>query len=272
MRILPLLLLLAVCFIVTAGKLLNETINGMPEKATSRIDPVITAALIGAAASIVTSPGNPPNTWELPSGTKINADDCWTDGGGACPNGNCLDSNGPRGIPIKTTELSCRGCFRGCRKQLCCKEQANWANTWDGSMNFECPRGHGIYRIRSHHDNKREDRIWQFSCKKVSMTNNCRWSGNANGWDGVMNFKCPRNGIITGAQSWHHNRHEDRIWRYRCCDSQEASGCKHRGDINDWDAPMDWTVPDGYALSGFYSHHSNKREDRRWNPYICKKF
>jgi len=137
-------------------------------------------------------------------------------------------------------------------------------------MNFECPQGEGIYKIRSNHDNHREDRIWEFTCKKMSMTRNCHWSGNANGWDSVMNFKCPNNGVITGALSVHHNHHEDRIWRYRCCDSEGVFECKHRGDINDWDAPMHWTVPDGYVLSGLYSHHDNGREDRRWNPYICK--
>merc|ERR1711962_1167664 len=151
MRIVPLLLLLAVCFVLTAGKLLNETIKGTLEKETTRKGggSDIAVALIEAGATIITSNGNPPNTWQLPSGTKINADDCWTDGGGACPNGNCLDNKGPRGIPIVTTELSCRGCFRGCRKQLCCKEQANWANVMDGDMNFECPQGHGIHKIRS---------------------------------------------------------------------------------------------------------------------------
>jgi len=271
MRILPLLLLLSVCFILTDGKLQNKTDKGTPKKET-RVDPssaVIIAAIIELGGTLLSA----PHTWQLPSGTKINAGDCWTDGGGACPNGNCMDNNGPRGIPISTTELSCRFCFRSCRKQLCCKEVTNWANVWDGSMNFECPQGEGIFKIKSYHDNRREDRIWEFTCKKMSMTNNCRWSGNANGWDDVMNFKCfngHNNGIITGAQSWHHNRHEDRIWKYRCCDLQGGYECKHRGDINDWDAPMDWTVPDGYVLSGFYSHHSNHREDRRWNPYICK--
>jgi len=273
MRILPLLLLLAVCFVLTDEKLQNKTAEGTPKKET-RVGPgaaTVAAALIGLGGQLITAPGTPPKTWLLPSGTKINAGKCWMDGGGTCPNGNCLDNNGPRGIPIAITEVSCPSfCFRSCRKKLCCEEVANWANVWDGAMNFECPQGEGISKIKSYHDNRREDRRWEFTCKTMSMTNNCYLARIANYWDEVMNFKCPNNGIITGALSLHHNHHEDRIWRYRCCDSTGAFECKHRGDINDWDAPMDWTVPDGYVLSGFYSHHSNRREDRRWNPYICK--
>merc|ERR1711962_762433 len=81
MRIVPLLLLLAVCFVLTAGKLLNETIKGTLEKETTRKGggSDIAVALIEAGASILTSNGNPPNTWQLPSGTKINAEDCWTE-------------------------------------------------------------------------------------------------------------------------------------------------------------------------------------------------
>ena len=52
------------------------------------VDPVITAALIGAGATLLTQSGNSGggNLWEL-GGQTIDSDDCWQDGGGACPNG-----------------------------------------------------------------------------------------------------------------------------------------------------------------------------------------
>lgn len=36
------------------------------------------------------------------------------------------------------------------------------------------------------------------------------------------------------------------------------------GYKNNWDAPLSWHVPNGYALVGVYSYHDNHREDRRY--------
>ena len=55
---------------------------------TDREPVSITAALIAAGASLLTSSGNHGSGhWQLKDGTKINADRCWQDGSGACPNG-----------------------------------------------------------------------------------------------------------------------------------------------------------------------------------------
>ncbi|XP_037790740.1 uncharacterized protein LOC119586123 [Penaeus monodon] len=84
---------------------------------------VITAALIGAGAQVVTAGGGESsNTWELPSGVKVSAENCWQDGSGPCPNGNCLD-RGRQGTVIKETTVSCRWfcVWRGhCKTQICC--------------------------------------------------------------------------------------------------------------------------------------------------------
>ncbi len=34
--------------------------------------------------------------------------------------------------------------------------------------------------------------------------------------------------------------------------------------VNDWDGRMDFRCPKNYAVSGMYSEHNNKKEDRRW--------
>ncbi|XP_042894217.1 uncharacterized protein LOC122268046 [Penaeus japonicus] len=85
---------------------------------------VITAALIAAGAQAVTAGagGGSSNTWELPSGVRINADTCWQDGSGPCPNGNCLDE-GRQGTVIKETTVSCNWfcVWRAhCKTQICC--------------------------------------------------------------------------------------------------------------------------------------------------------
>jgi len=39
--------------------------------------------------------------------------------------------------------------------------------------------------------------------------------------------------------------------------------------INGWDARMNYYVPSGWVLSGFFSVHDNGREDRIWKAVIC---
>ena len=36
------------------------------------------------------------------------------------------------------------------------------------------------------------------------------------------------------------------------------------------DKPISWTTPDGYAVVGAYSYHSNRAEDRRWSFRYAK--
>ena len=37
-----------------------------------------------------------------------------------------------------------------------------WKNDWDGRLSFSCPSGQHISWVQSEHDNKREDRRWDF--------------------------------------------------------------------------------------------------------------
>ncbi|XP_042871762.1 uncharacterized protein LOC122253057 [Penaeus japonicus] len=87
---------------------------------------VITAALISAGASLVSSDGGGgSSTWELPSGQRFDANKCWQDGSGPCANGNCLDNKGRRGIVIKETTVSCKWfcTWRAhCKTQICCSQ------------------------------------------------------------------------------------------------------------------------------------------------------
>lgn len=90
------------------------------------VDPVIGAAIIGAGATLLASSGGggaSTTVYQLNTGDLINADQCWQDGGGACPNGNCLDNDGRRGLVISQTDVDCKWyCpHRGhCKTQICC--------------------------------------------------------------------------------------------------------------------------------------------------------
>ncbi|GFR89025.1 hemagglutinin/amebocyte aggregation factor [Elysia marginata] len=39
----------------------------------------------------------------------------------------------------------------------------------------------------------------------------------ANDYDELLEFQCPNEGIITGMESTHSNRREDRIFKFKCC-------------------------------------------------------
>ena len=62
-----------------------------------RIAPAIIIAALGAGSTLISaSQGGNGHTYLLASGVKIDADRCWQDGSGPCPNGNCLDYKGRR--------------------------------------------------------------------------------------------------------------------------------------------------------------------------------
>merc|ERR1719500_1594332 len=89
----------------------------------------IVSSVAQPIADVISSGGGDGShsTWEMKdgSGVRIDANNCWQDGGGACPNGNCMDSKGPRGIMIKETTVSCKWfCdWRAhCKTQICCPQ------------------------------------------------------------------------------------------------------------------------------------------------------
>lgn len=45
----------------------------------------------------------------------------------------------------------------------------------------------------------------------------CWTTGYVNGWDGVMNYQCPGNSVMSGMYSVHDNGKEDRIFKFICC-------------------------------------------------------
>merc|ERR1712212_1394394 len=46
--------------------------------------------------------------------------------------------------------------------------------------------------------------------------------------------------------------------------------CQITGYVNNWDAYMNYVVPNGYVMSGAFSHHDNGKEDRLWKFIVCK--
>lgn len=68
-----------------------------------------------------------------------------------------------------------------------------------------------IWCLRSEHDNRKEDRRWDFRCRDTfTVTPSCFDSGYVNDFDLTLNFQCPSNYVIAGMSSYHDNRKEDR--------------------------------------------------------------
>ncbi|KAG8438675.1 hypothetical protein GDO86_005024 [Hymenochirus boettgeri] len=74
-------------------------------------------------------------------------------------------------------------------------------------------------------------------------------------------------------ESIHDNKREDRRWKIFCCKGEVKvdSNCRWSGYVNDFDQYLRWDAPSDYYMVGLSSYHDNKREDRRWNYYSCKK-
>jgi len=156
-----------------------------------------------------------------------------------------------------------------------------WHNWWDGNLRFECPNDQYISRIRSEHDNYREDRRFHYYCEEQPhlsgvISTTCGWTtGYINDFDDPMFYTCNTVGgaaYVTGFESYHNNRMEDRRWNVKCCSGSGTcfTQCRVTGYINDWDRPMDYTVPDGYVITTVKSEHDNRKEDRRWQLQICR--
>ncbi|XP_073247433.1 hemagglutinin/amebocyte aggregation factor-like [Porites lutea] len=151
-----------------------------------------------------------------------------------------------------------------------------WKNNWHGSLYFKCPASQSVRLWQSVHRNCKQDRIHYFECGYGPIRyseRNCRWTNHyVNDYDGPVTFQCEYNGFITGVQSRYGGGARDRRFHFRCCHKPRyvAYNCKHTTYVNGWDAELKYRVPSGYFLTGAYSYHENRYEDRRWNFKICQ--
>ena len=141
---------------------------------------------------------------------------------------------------------------------------AEWHNRWDRELNRQCPQGRAFYRVRSVHSNKREDRRWEFHCRKFDgLSNKCYWTGYVNSFDKPFTSTCKPNALMTGVHSYHSNKREDRRWKIACCyisGGRRLVDCHWTGYVNNWDRFMDYYTWPGAALTGMSSYHRNKKE------------
>ncbi|XP_066563555.1 hemagglutinin/amebocyte aggregation factor-like isoform X2 [Amia ocellicauda] len=94
-----------------------------------------------------------------------------------------------------------------------------YVNNFDQEFTYICPYNGVISGMNSFHENRHEDRRWQFQCCRVSNVCNfdCFWTPYINYFDEDINWNVPSQNYLVGAESYHHNKHEDRRWKYLYC-------------------------------------------------------
>jgi len=115
-----------------------------------------------------------------------------------------------------------------------------------------------------------EDRRWKFQCCKVTNVHlkDMGFTNYLNNWDGKLDYKCGHNEVLTGLYSVHSNSHEDRRWKVSCARlvpiPKLVVSSSWSGWENDWDGRMHFTAGAHNMITGFFSVHDNRMEDRRW--------
>jgi len=151
--------------------------------------------------------------------------------------------------------------------------RAYWVNNYDQRFSFTCPHDWAINGFYSVHNNRREDRIWRIQCCEIhgASLRPHGWSGYLGYFDRQQTATCDHDEVLIGLASFHNNRKEDRLWKRRCArltnDLGYAIKSHLTGYINDWDRSMSFSAGSNKIITGFYSYHSNRREDRRWRVY-----
>ena len=155
------------------------------------------------------------------------------------------------------------------------KAEDDFDNEFDQELDFECPLGQFISSVYSVHSNGAEDRRWKLGCRAPrygAISTTCAWTEDyVNTWDEPISFMCPAHYGIAGIHSVHDNGAEDRRMKFKCCKpvNYKTSGCELSPYLNEWDAELDYSVPGGKILAGWFSVHDNSKEDRRHKMLTC---
>ena len=137
-----------------------------------------------------------------------------------------------------------------------------YQNQWDQVLNYKCPTGSAVYRVQSVHNNAKEDRLWQFTCKRVNPNQcqqpRCTTSSYINNFRDYISFMCGRNQYMAGVYSYHDNGKEDRRWRFTCCSlpSYISRECYLTGYVNGYDGAMNFNAGGNGFITGVVSEYS----------------
>ena len=91
---------------------------------------------------------------------------------------------------------------------------------FDQESYVHCPLHYALTYIASKHNNRKEDRKWEYRCAKFEgwKVDHCTWTPSwVNQYEKPFDFECSENEVIAGMVSKHDNHHEDRRFQFQCC-------------------------------------------------------
>jgi len=147
-------------------------------------------------------------------------------------------------------------------------------NDWDRWQNCLCGGGRKIHYFRSWHDNRREDRQFDFRCSPIPGAPSSGWNeynSGWNNWDGTFHWDgTGSNSYMVGMQSYHDNGREDRRFnlKYRNSNSWKLSACTSWILLNTYDRYLHMDAGE-QVIAAFHSYHNNGHEDRQFNVKLC---
>ena len=109
--------------------------------------------------------------------------------------------------------------------QLSASFTCSWTEL-DVPFSVDCPSGEGMYRWKSIHHNREEDRSFQFSCTKVGAgtTGSHEWVGDYDGGaDAEIAPTCGADKFLVSVMSQHWDRCEDRSFRLQCARDDDSA-------------------------------------------------
>ena len=137
-------------------------------------------------------------------------------------------------------------------------------NEFDQPLDFQCPTGYSIDHISGYHNSDYEDRVYCYSCQKVSVNyTDCYDTGYVNDWGQPVVTVCKSNQYyIAGVDSYHSNPNEDRRFNYKCCSSSQfcTKNCFTVGPVNNYDGNMAYSVKGSNVIVGAFSIHEDEPE------------
>lgn len=154
-------------------------------------------------------------------------------------------------------------------------------NPHRGKFKFQCNDGTALTAIYSEHSNDTEDRRFKFECcelmideqgEAATKLTKTDWGAYENSFDGALKVAFNAAGLC-GVSSYHHNRYEDRRFRFKSCAPGRAisRGTEHHVRRTPFDSVSRIECPGNSVVTSVESHHNDRYEDRMWT-YQCGSF
>jgi len=151
-----------------------------------------------------------------------------------------------------------------------------FTNRYDENHSCKCQKGAKIRQIESRHSNAKEDRKWWLVCEMfpgIENTVSEHVEYNAfSRYREKISMSCAKNGYLTGMESHHSDKQEDREFKFFCAKSSSIKvyNCKEWRSLNDLDQHMNLVLASDEIISELESEYHSSHRDRKWRVKTCQ--